>query len=349
MLLEHQEKMIIELAKERIGEDKFKRFIEFCFKYSDETVICYLTQAVKSKKRWSEYQLIRCEETYHTHCTKGPLTTVYHFKNDNKIKQKMNEMQDLYDCILLDEEECEMGEDPAFYKDGELMCSICSHERIGRLFLDEQQYKEFHSLRIPHEIYHPNKQLSLEERLEEYAYQEREYLTIHNIYEQSIPENIGKLTSLRVLEIFDHEIAYLPKALEELTALQCLRITGNKVENLGFDVAKLKHLKVLDLSAMPLKTFPDGILELTQLEELYLTGMQVKEVPETLMKLNHLKVLRLPEIEYTQYSPLFIEFVERLKPQTIGIPLKDILGKEEWERVIKSGDWLIKSGSHYIY
>ena len=344
MYLENGEKIFIELAKEHIRGDKFKRFIQFCFKHSDEIVICYLDQRVKSREKFNEYQLIRYEETCHTHCTRGPLTTVYHFKNENSIKQRMDEMQDLYESILLEKEGNDGGEDPAFYKDGELVCSICSHEKIGRLFLNEQQYKEFHSLRVPHEIQNLNKQLSFEERLEEYAYQEREYLTINEIHEQSIPESIGKLKNLRVLEIFDREVAHLPKALEELTALECLRITDNRVESLDFDIARLKNLKKLDLSAMPLKVFPDGITELTQLEELYLGGMEVREVPETIMKLNSLKVLVLPEMEYTQYSSEFIDFVERLKPQTKGISLKDILGKEEWERIMKSDGCITKNG-----
>lgn len=347
MYLENGEKIFIQLAKEHIRGDKFKRFIQFCFKNSDEIVICYLNQRVKARERFNKYQFIRYEETCHTHCTRGLLTTVYHFKNENNIKQRIDEMQDLYDFVLLDEEGSDRGEDPAFYKDGELICSICSHEKIGRLFLDEQQYKEFHSLRVPHEIQNPNKQLSFEERLEEYAYQEREYLTINEIHKQSIPESIGKLKNLRVLEIFDHEVAYLPKTLEELTALECLRITGNRVESLDFDIVQLKNLKKLDLSAMPLKIFPDGITELTQLEELYLSGMKVREIPETIMKLNNLKVLVLPEMEYTQYSPEFIDFVERLKPKAKGIPLKDILGKEEWERIMKSDGWITKNGDYW--
>lgn len=347
MYLEDEEKIFIQLAKEHIRGDKFKRFIQFCFKHSDEIVICYLDQRVKSRERLNEYQLIRYEETCHTHCTKGPLTTVYHFKNENNIKQRMDEMQDLYDFILLDEEGSDRGEDPAFYKEGELICSICSHESIGRLFLDEQQYKEFYSLRIPHEVYNLNKQLSFEERLEEYAYQEREYLTIHGLHEQSIPESIGKLKSLRVLEIFDHEVAYLPKTLEELTALECLRITDNRVEGLDFDISRLKNLRKLDLSAMPLKVFPDGIIELTQLEELYLSGMKAREVPETIMKLNNLRVLALPQMEYTQYSSEFIEFIERLKPKTKGIPLKDILGKEQWERIMKSDGCITKNEDYW--
>ena len=347
MHLENGGNIFIQLAKEHIRGDKFKRFIQFCFKNSDEIVICYLNQRVKARERFNKYQFIRYEETCHTHCTRGLLTTVYHFKNENNIKQRMDEMQDLYDFVLLDEEGSDRGEDPAFYKDGELICSICSHEKIGRLFLDEQQYKEFHSLRVPHEIQNPNKQLSFEERLEEYAYQEREYLTINEIHEQSISESIGKLKNLRVLEIFDHEVAYLPKTLEELTALECLRITGNRVESLDFDIVQLKNLKKLDLSAMPLKIFPEGITELTQLEELYLSGMKVREVPETIMKLNNLKVLVLPEMEYTQYSPEFIDFVERLKPKSKGIPLKDILGKEEWERIMKSDGWITKNGDYW--
>ena len=69
---------------------------------------------------------------------------------------------------------------------------------------------------------------SLEESIEEYAYQERESLSITDLNLQFIPENIGKLTNLKKLEIFSHELVCLPVALEKLTELEYSRITGKQ-------------------------------------------------------------------------------------------------------------------------
>lgn len=347
MCLENQEKLLVELAEETLKRDKVKRLIQFCLNQSDEIVVCQLKLRNGSKKTLKHVQLIKCEETHETHCTRGPLTTVYHMKNDHNIKQKLDGLKDIYGPLCLDEKGEEIVEDPAFYKKGELLCSICSHEKIGRLFLDEGQYKEFHSLRIPHDLFNPPRQLSLEEQLKEYAYQERTSLSITESSLQFIPEDIGKLTHLKKLEIFSHELVCLPKALEKLTELEYLRITGNKVEDLGFDISKLKNLKGLDLSAMPLKVFPSGITELTQLQELYLSGLEVNEIPETLMMLSHLNELVLPEIDVNLYSPSFIDFARRLKPKTVGISLKDVLGEEAWKNIIESGNYIVMGGNKW--
>lgn len=59
-------------------------------------------------------------------------------------------MQTLYDRIILAKEEFEL-DDPAFCKDGEVICSICSHEHMGSLVLTQEQYQVFRQLRIPHD------------------------------------------------------------------------------------------------------------------------------------------------------------------------------------------------------
>ena len=59
-------------------------------------------------------------------------------------------METLYNKVILAKEEFEL-EDPAFCKDGEVVCSICSHERMGTLVLTHKQYQVFRKLQIPHD------------------------------------------------------------------------------------------------------------------------------------------------------------------------------------------------------
>lgn len=339
MILRKEEKVAINLVEDNLTGEKLSKFIAFCFKYSDEIVVCqchFVPTVINISK---QFELIKWTSTTKTHCTTGPLSTVYHFKKNRFIEQQLMNMTSLYEVIPLDEWGNTMGEDLAFYKNGEIVCSICSHEKIGRLFLDENVYKEFHGLRIPHDkIGHQHQ--DLEAYLEECIYQERECLTLYNIESYTLPKRIGDMTSLRKLEIFEHHITKLPKALEKLIALQCLRITGNKVEHLDFQIEQLKHLKILDLTDMPLKVFPQGIMQLTELEELYLSGT-MQDIPEELMNLKYLKVLRLPKLDASRYSAEFMEFVKRLEPKPIGIPLKEILGEEEWKKVIELGNWFV--------
>ena len=134
MSLENQGKLLVELAEEKLREDKVKGLIQFCLNQSDEIVICQLKLGNESKQVLKHVQVIKCKETNKTHCTRGPLTIVYYIKNDYNIKQKFDKLKDIYAPICLDEKGEETGEDPAFYINGELLCSICSHEKMGRLF-----------------------------------------------------------------------------------------------------------------------------------------------------------------------------------------------------------------------
>lgn len=346
MFLEDEEKIFIRLADEKLTTEKVKRLIDFCFRESDEIVLCQLKVGDHSPKVLNNIQLLRYEETNQTHCTQGPLTTIFHIKNDHQIKHKFDTLKDIYEQLHIDEVGTEIVEDPAFYKQGELLCSICSHEKIGCLFLTKDQYNIFYHLRIPHDLYNAKEQPSFEDLLKEYAYQDRTKLSMVNPTIQSIPDNIGQLTYLKSLEIFSNQLVSLNVSLEKLIHLELLRLTRNKVENLGFNIGKLKNLKVLDLGAMPLEHFPNEITELPLLQELYLDGLQTNKVPESLMNLKHLKVLVLPDLDHTQYSPAFIKFVEKLKPKKNTISLKDILGEETWNNLVESGNCLIRNDNN---
>lgn len=301
-----------------------------------------------------QYGLKKREVTCETHCTLGGEKIQYYFTSEGSIKAKFEKMQTLYDRIILAKEEFEL-DDPAFCKDGEVICSICSHEHMGSLVLTQEQYQVFRQLRIPHDAanindikeekvtldliilggiaYYPlegknntkavkklkseinDKREELILTLKEYAYQEREGAVLWGWHQEAIPEEIGEIKTLKKLEIFDNEVKYLPRSLEKLTELECLRITGNKVSELGFDIAKLQRLEILDLSAMPLKIFPVGITELKNLKALYLSAEHMSEVPEALMALKNLKVVSISEIDKKKLTPKLKAFLEKLEPK----------------------------------
>lgn len=300
-----------------------------------------------------QYGLKKREVTCETHCTLGGETIQYYFISEGNLKAKFEKMKTLYDRIILAKEEFEL-DDPAFCKDGEVICSICSHEHMGSLVLTQEQYQVFRQLRIPHDAasingieeekvalepiilggmaYYPleaentkavkKSKSEIKDKLEElvltlkeYAYQEREKATLWGWHQETIPEEIGEIKTLKKLEIFDNEVKYLPRSLEKLTELECLRITGNEVSELGFDIAKLQKLEILDLSAMPLKAFPLGITKLKNLKALYLSAEHMSEVPEALMALNKLKVVSISEVDKKKLTPKLKVFLEKLKPK----------------------------------
>lgn len=369
--LEGQDETAEEVKEQREGYEEEMQHIE-------ENAMYYMQnkQGIDEmvNKYLGEYKLMKREVTCETHCTQGGPQVVYSFENEAKIQARLKAAKTIFDRVVLDEKEEFELEDPGFYKDGKLICSICSHEQMGSLLLDEAQYKVFRLLRIPHDIwtwafieermhaafmeeknaivqenmtYYPleaesdangrskaqeaqkaeslKKAAELVEALKEYAYQERENVTIWGWNQEYIPQEIGDIKSLKKLEIFDHTVKYLPQSLEKLTALECLRITGNQVEELGFDIAKLQKLLVLDLSSMPLQVFPEGIVKLKNLKALYFSGKELRALPEGLMALKHLEVLSIQDMNFENISPKLAVFIKRLTPKQWGIDLKDII------------------------
>lgn len=331
-------------AKEKYREFKIKRY-----KMEQEEIV----EMVQEDEEWLEARsddfgdsyekmderVVRREVTCRTHCTCGGPRVVEYLNTDQLSYNIFENMQNLFDGISLNISNQITLEDPGFFKDGEAIVSICSHETLGYLLLSEEEYIEFKKLRIPHTV--QGEVMSLKERLIKCADEGWESLTILGWHEESIPEEIGQIKSLQKLEIFDHEVKHLPKSLGELTALECLRITGNQVEELGFNLAKLKKLKILDFGGMPLNAFPKEVVELKELEQIYLGSIKATCVPKPLIQLSKLQVLSLPEVACSEASPELIVFLEKVKPKEKGISLQEILGEEKWQEIVDKGEYII--------
>ena len=85
--------------------------------------------------------------TAYSHCTIGGLYKVYQFKMDKKICNYLEQQINLMSMNCFQSNT--MLEDPAFYKDDRLICSICSHERTCTFYLEEVEYVEFLKIDVP--------------------------------------------------------------------------------------------------------------------------------------------------------------------------------------------------------
>lgn len=85
--------------------------------------------------------------TFYSHYTNGGLYKEYHFKIDNRMTEYLSNKGDLTkyntfkDILYL--------EDPGFYNNDRLICSIISHEHSFRLFLSNSEFDDFRLLKIP--------------------------------------------------------------------------------------------------------------------------------------------------------------------------------------------------------
>ncbi|MFX1445923.1 MAG: hypothetical protein ACFFHV_21110 [Promethearchaeota archaeon] len=125
----------------------------------------------------------------------------------------------------------------------------------------------------------------------------------------TLPESIGKLSSLKRLYLDRNQLSTLPESIENLTSLQDLNLFGNQLSTLPESITKLKSLEFLSLSVNKLSSLPESIGQLSLLKTLDLADNQLTALPESLSKLTLLEDL---ELEENQLSTL-PESIENLK------------------------------------
>lgn len=112
------------------------------FKASAEAVKGYVD------RYFSEYKIASRKVTCITPCTLGGACVLYYFEIEENIKKRFYEMEELFRCVIKEDEW--YLDDPVFYKAGEIVLSVCSHEGYATMFLTEMQYNEFLKQGIPH-------------------------------------------------------------------------------------------------------------------------------------------------------------------------------------------------------
>ena len=130
----------------------------------------------------------------------------------------------------------------------------------------------------------------------------------------ALPLEIGKLTSLTVLNLSNNQLTALPPEITKLTSLVRLYIWDNQLTALPLEIGKLTSLTVLNLSNNQLTALPPEIGELKSLTELYIGGNQLTALPPEIGELKSLTALDLgenplpipPEILAKIYEPATI-------------------------------------------
>ena len=89
------------------------------------------------------------------------------------------------------------------------------------------------------------------------------------------------------------KLSELPEALGQLTHLQLLDLRGNQLTELPEAIGQLTQLRLLNLNENELTELPEAIGQLTQLQSLNLEENQLTELPEVIGQLEHLTKLKL--------------------------------------------------------
>jgi len=159
----------------------------------------------------------------------------------------------------------------------------------------------------------------------------------------SLPSEIGQLTNLHALDLFQNEIASLPDEIGSLSSLLLLAIGSNKMTTIpevvgtlstltGLDFASnqltsiptfigsLSNLSLLEFFNNQLVSIPPEIGNLSELVHLFLGENQLSSLPSEIQQLAKLEILVLRRNYFTTFpveiyslpSPLVVDFSENM-------------------------------------
>jgi Leucine-rich repeat (LRR) protein len=119
----------------------------------------------------------------------------------------------------------------------------------------------------------------------------------------ALPPEIGNLTQLQTLNLYNNQLRALPPEIVNLTQLQTLDLSTNMLESVPPEIVNLTQLQTLDLSSNMLESVPPEIGNLTQLQTLDLSTNMLKKLLPEIGNLKQLKILGLDWNELTTLPP----------------------------------------------
>jgi Leucine-rich repeat (LRR) protein len=149
------------------------------------------------------------------------------------------------------------------------------------------------ALRNPEEVYRLNlsgQTVQLSDSLWS-KFTNLQYLSLKNDGLREIPEGIGSLRSLKVLDLSGNDFKELPPTFVNLTNLEELFL--NEERNLKLEksipiLSQLPSLRLLHLENNALKKLPKNVFMLNRIESLYLNKNRFSELPQELKSLKNL-------------------------------------------------------------
>ena len=112
-----------------------------------------------------------------------------------------------------------------------------------------------------------------------------------------LPDNIGLLSKLEILNLKGCRLERMPESIGDLGCLRTLGLRSNRLTSLPDSLGKLRELRALSVSENQLVSLPDSIGNLVNLRELVLPQNNLTSLPATVGGLVNLQLLVLTENE----------------------------------------------------
>jgi hypothetical protein len=117
-----------------------------------------------------------------------------------------------------------------------------------------------------------------------------------------LPETIGELGSLVELHLYSTRIKKLPESIGKLTRLKLLNLEVSGLLSLPASIGNLSSLVVLILDDTEITEFGESIGNLKNLKNLYAKGTKITRLPRSFKELTALEELDLDETSISEYA-----------------------------------------------
>ncbi|MBV6627743.1 MAG: leucine-rich repeat domain-containing protein [Rivularia sp. (in: Bacteria)] len=132
----------------------------------------------------------------------------------------------------------------------------------------------------------------------------------------ALPAEIGQLSNLQSLMLWENKLSSLPAEIGQLSNLQHLELHGNKLSSLPAEIGQLTNLQSLGLSYNQLSSLP---VEFGQLSNLQYLGLEYNHLSSLLAEFGQLTNLQSLDLSYNQLSSLPAEFGKLTNLQSLKI------------------------------
>nr|XP_007138261.1 hypothetical protein PHAVU_009G193700g [Phaseolus vulgaris]ESW10255.1 hypothetical protein PHAVU_009G193700g [Phaseolus vulgaris] len=110
---------------------------------------------------------------------------------------------------------------------------------------------------------------------------------------ERLPVSLGKLQSLKLMNLDGNRITSLPDELDQLVRLERLSVSRNLLASLPVTIGSLRNLVLLNVSNNKLQSLPESVGSCSSLEELQANDNLIEDLPSSVCNLSHLKSLCL--------------------------------------------------------
>ena len=142
-------------------------------------------------------------------------------------------------------------------------------------------------------------------------------LILYDTQLTSVPAEIGQLTSLKWLDLGSNQLTSLPAEIGQLTALRELDLYNNQLTNLPAEIGQLMSLEKLELLNNKLTNLPAEIGQLASLEWLDLANNKLTSLPAEIGQLMSLTELYLNDNKLTSVPAEILQLTS-LKELDLG-------------------------------